>query len=562
MKFLDARRLTGPNVLSDLPGSILDVSCADSDVQMVVKSWHRLILPMLDALGWGNESTYHKPLAGGVSLAFSAPIDVLYAAAMVNEWAWQHIETAFEGERPGDFEQAVVEIRQAIEEEQNPALLALQQAAREHQVPFLWDDDEVSVGFGRGSQTWSIDEIPDADELDWQRYHGVPVGIVTGTNGKTTTVRLSTFILQGAGKQVGVSCTDWVAVNDNLIDRGDWSGPGGARMVLRQPTVDVAVLEAARGGLLRRGLGVERADAALLTNIAEDHLGDFGSSSLGELLDIKWVISRAVKQHGNLILNADDALLVEKMQNYPGKVICFSLDENNPYALAQLANGGEAFVLSNDQLIRLSGTTRDVICHVAEIPITLGGAARHNIANSLAAAALTYQLGASLDDIRNGLKSMDQAHNPGRCNLYEVGDVRVLVDFAHNPHAMQALFTMAEALPAKRRLLSFGQAGDRTDQLIRELARLGWAIGLDAVHVSELEMYHRGRNHGEVYALIKDELLICGARDDQIKHFELEIDALESALAWSQPGDLIIMLALGHRSLIQQRLQELSDSSS
>ena len=152
---------------------------------------------------------------------------------------------------------------------------------------------------------------------------------------------------------------------------------------------------------------------------------------------------------------------------------------------------------------------------------------------------------------------MLQDENPGRCNLYEVDDRNVLVDFAHNPAAMMALFDMARAVPAKRRVLCFGQAGDRTDPLIRELARDAWAIGLDRVIVSELANYHRGREHGEVFGIIKDELMRCGANASQIEHNETEMESFMSAIEWAQPGDLVIMLALGGAAAIQARLKEL-----
>ena len=184
--------------------------------------------------------------------------------------------------------------------------------------------------------------------------------------------------------------------------------------------------------------------------------------------------------------------------------------------------------------------------------------ARHNLANALAAAALTHALGASVRDIRRGLTSMSQRDNPGRTNIYEIGDVSVIMDFAHNPHALLALFDMARLLPARRRALAFGQAGDRPDPLIRELARRAWSIGLDRVMVSELANYYRGRNPGEVYGVIRDELLRSGAAPDQVDHFELETQALDAALEWAQPGDLVIMLALGDPAAIRAKLEVLS----
>ena len=390
----------------------------------------------------------------------------------------------------------------------------------------------------------------------------MPVGLVTGTNGKTTTVRLATHIARAANNNVGLSSTDYIAVNDRIIDRGDWSGPGGARTVLREQDVDIAILESARGGLLRRGLGVERADAALITNIAEDHLGDFGSRDLGELLDVKWIVSRAVRESGRLILNADDALLRGKAERYEGRIVWFSLDSANSLIQSCIESGALCFFLQGDELIKAESGSRELICRSKDIPITMGGAARHNVANSLAAAALTYCLGLSLEAIQKGLTTMVQDENPGRCNVYELEGVKVLVDFAHNPAAMHALFDMAEALPAKRRVLCFGQAGDRPDELIRQMTRDAWAIGLDRVIVSELAEYHRGREHGEVFAVIKDELLACGADASQIEHHEKELDSVSAALTWSQAGDLFIMLALGRPTEIRERLVELGAAQS
>lgn len=560
MEFLEARRLTGPSLLWSRPGSILDVRCSADEAGPVIEKWSTAVRRMLDAVGWSDEALCHWRLSGGVSLAFSGPIDALYAASAINEWAWACIESGESIEDLADFDEKAVEFQTLIEEERNPALLTLAAAAFDHGVSFLWDDDDVSVGLGTGSETWPFRGLPDPASLEWSKFHDIPVGVVTGTNGKTTTVRLATHIVRGTGKNVGVSCTDWIAVNDDIIERGDWSGPGGARNVLRQAAVDVAILETARGGLLRRGLGVNKADVALITNIAADHLGDFGSQNLQELLDIKWVVSRSVEGSGVLVLNADDELLVAKAKKYSGNLVWFSLDPKNEVVKQHASDGGLAFVLDENKLTRLAGKEREVICASDEIQITLAGAARHNIANSLAAAALTYCLGVSVEDIRTGLKSISQDDNPGRCNVYEISGVNVLLDFAHNPHAMQALFDMASGLPAKRRLLAFGQAGDRPDDLIRELAQGAWSIGLDAVIVSELEAYHRGRSHGDVYKVIHDELIRCGAHEDQLRHFDEELDSLDAALDWAEPGDLIIMLALADGLKIQEKLKVLSDT--
>ena len=558
MEYIDARRLTGPSLLWNKPGTILDVCCSDEEADQLIPFWDTNIRRMLNAVGWADESTCSWRLSAGVSLAFSAPVDALYAASEINEWAWACCDSEFNGADVPDFDETVKRMRTVIAEEENPGLLKLEAAAEAHGVTFLSDDDKASVGQGTGSLTWPVRKLPEPDELDWDSLHDIPAGLITGTNGKTSTVRLAAHIAGVSGKNVGLSSTDWIAVNDRVIDCGDWSGPGGARIVLRQQDVDLGILETARGGLLRRGLGVMKADAALITNVAEDHLGDFGSQNLGELLNVKWIVSRAVETSGSLILNADDELLVAKSAEFPGVIVWFTLNPDNPTVKEHTRNGGLAFVLDGDSLLRVDGNSIDTICESAEIPITLGGAASHNIANALAAAALTHCLGIPMSDIHEGLTSMSQDNNPGRSNVYSISDFKVLVDFAHNPHAMKALFNMAHALPAKRRLLAFAQAGDRTDESIRELARSAWSIGLDKVVVSELEAYARGRSRGEVFGIIRDELINCGARKDQIQHFMEETESLDAALDWAQPGDLIIMLALSDREAIQDKLKSLS----
>jgi UDP-N-acetylmuramyl tripeptide synthase len=556
MEFLDARRLTGPSLVFDGPACILDVACTPDEADTLVPVWADNVGCMLEALDWPSAEFAFVKLQGGISMAFTAPIDQLYVGSEINEWAWaaSAFELGITSDEP-DFDESLEALRKSSDEEANVELMWLIDEAAAQGKTLLWDDDFVSIGLGKGSETWKVREIPDAPE--WDRYHDVPVGVVTGTNGKTTTVRFATHILRRTNRSVGLSSTDWISVNDRVIDRGDWSGPGGARNVLRERDVDVAILETARGGLLRRGMGVERADAALITNISEDHLGDFGSRNLDELLAIKWIVSRVVRSQGHLILNAEDHLLVAKSKDYDGELVWFSLDPDNSVVREHIEAGGRAFLLDGDELLKVEDGRRELLCRSNEIPIALGGAARHNVANALSAAALTSSLGATVAEIATGLTTMVQDDNPGRCNIYDLNGIKILIDFAHNPAAMAALFDMASAIPAKRRVLCFGQAGDRTDELIRELARDAWEIGLDRVEVSELADYHRGREHGDVFRIIRDELLILGADDAQIVHHELEMESLEDAIDWAQPGDLVIMLALGGAAPVQARLKEL-----
>ncbi len=557
MEFLDARRLTGPNLFGPGPGAILDVRCTPDEARALIDSWEKHIGRLLDALGWENVPALHRQFIGGVSLVLPARIDALYTASAVTEWAYALCAADLTGSAAPDFDTTLAATRQATEAEANPPLLALEDTATARETAFLWDDDEVSLGHGRYSHCWPIDALPSPESLKWTQYRQVPVALITGTNGKTTTVRLAAHILRDTGKTVGMSSTESISINELIVERGDWSGPGGARAVLRNSDVEIAILETARGGLLRRGLAVTEADVALITNVAEDHFGDFASQSLDELLDIKWIVSKAVAKRGTLVLNADDALLVARSNTHAGRIDWFSLDAGNTFLKGGTAKGCRALVLSGEDLVMIDKGQRQVVCRVSEIPITLQGAAHHNIANALAAAAVTLRLGATLEQVRAGLKTMSPQKNPGRSNLYDVQGFRVLVDFAHNPHAMRALFVIARSLPANRRILCFGQAGDRTDEQIRELARSAWAIGLDRIVISELAAYARGRGPGEVHAILRDELQRSGAHSDQILYFEKESESFDAALQWARPGDLVILLALGGNAQVHEKLNAL-----
>jgi cyanophycin synthetase len=558
VKLLDSRRLTGVNVVWERPCAVVDVEFDEGDdVADFITNWCNKVATMLSAVGWPNEQTASHDFIGGVSLVVSAPIDGLYAAVELVEWAFEASVNELQQNDGDDFDGHVERLKNLIREEAYPRVLEMAAGAEKHAVAFLWDDDEVSVGLGKGSITWPATELPAT--VDWSKIHNIPVGVVTGTNGKTTTVRLASHIVRAAGRKVGLSSTDWIGVDDEIIERGDYSGPGGARTALRQRAIDVAILETARGGLLRRGLGPQRADAAVITNIAEDHLGDFGSQDLSELLDLKWIVMDALDDASVAILNADDPLLVQKAQRLTMPVIWFSLDPENSTLQRSTAAGGSVLTVVNDTISRIDGETRTALCAVNDVPITLQGSAKHNIANALAAVALSGGLGIPDEAIVAGLQSMTTNENPGRCNLFSIAGVDVLLDFAHNPEAMAAIFEIARDRPANRRVLCFGQAGDRTDEQIRELARGAWAIGLDRVIVSELADYRRGREPGEVYGLLKDELVRIGASTSQISHNELESESFAHALAWAEPGDFIIMLALGDATSLLRTIKALSD---
>ena len=542
MECLDSRRLTGPNLIMDGAGAVIDMRFGDCDAEAFIGEWQIQAQRMLQAVGWAGEQSHVRRYADGASLAISAPIDALYAATDINDWAWQAARSVVDKTGAPAIEEAAAGFREAIADEQNPALRELLAQARGRRLPCLVDDELLSIGLGRGSQTWPVDALPSPAEVDWACLHTIPVALITGTNGKTTSVRMTAAMVRAAGHVVGICSTDWIAVDDAIIERGDYSGPGGARAVLRDARVEIAILETARGGLLRRGLALDHADAVLITNIAEDHLGEFALHDLPALADLKWVVTKALDSTGRLILNADDPLLVERARECKDRMTWFSVDGDNTRLHQSLADGGDVFTVENGEMVHRSGDHRGALLPLAEISMTLGGAATHNVANALGAAGLAAALGIPLEAIATGLRATSREDHPGRLNIFEFDGVKAIVDFAHNPHGLKALFDTGSKLHAKRRLVLIGQAGDRSNKAIDELADAAWAMEPDRIIIKEMGRYARGRSKGEVPGMLRHRFLALGAPAGIIGYQEHELDGVREAVEWSQRGDVLILL--------------------
>lgn len=558
LKIEDSRRLTGPNLLSDRPGAILEVTVSGYPVERVIATWTAHARRLLDAVGWNAEAKYTRPFEGGANLALSAPIDALYAATEVNEAAWDATVAEITGEAVEDTGDVVARLNTYIADEQNPALLHLRDAAKKHGVSFLSDDDFVSIGLGKGATIWPVDALPNPADVDWNAVHDIPVALITGTNGKSTTVRLLSSIVKADGKAAGLTSTDFIRVGDEILDHGDYSGPGGARTLLRNHQVEVGLLEVARGGLLRRGLALPRADAALITNVAEDHLGEYGINTLPELANAKFVVNRALTQGGVLVLNADDAGIVKQAKHVSTTLCWFSLDAENPVLRSHLAAGGRACFVREGEIVYASAAGEESIIAVEDIPITLHGAAQHNMSNSLGAVGLAKALQISTSAIVGGLRAFrgDPTDNPGRGNYFDIKGARVLVDFAHNVHGLSAIVNTVSRMPAKRRLVTLGQAGDRSDEDIRSLVQAAWQSHPDQVVITALPGYERGRPEGEVPALIHTELNRLGASDAGIHHAPSCLDGVKAAIEWAEEGDLLLLLVLTQREEVFHFLQE------
>ncbi len=387
----------------------------------------------------------------------------------------------------------------------------------------------------------------------------IPVVAVTGTNGKTTVTRLIAHLFASAGLRVGMTNTDGVYVNGRTIDRGDCSGPKSARNVLAHPDVDAAVFETARGGVLREGLGFDRCQVAVVTNIGSgDHLGLNYITTVEDLAVLKRVIVQNVAPGGWGVLNAADPNVALMAEVCPGGVIFFAADRQLPVMAQHRAQGRRVVYVEGDAIVAAEGSWRERLL-LRELPITRNGSIPFQVENVMAAVAAGWGAGLSWDAIRRGLASFvnDADNAPGRFNLMEIDGATVIADYGHNPDAMRALVAAVDALPqtpGQRRSVVISGAGDRRDQDIREQTEILGAA-FDTVVLYQ-DACQRGRADGEVLGLLREGLR-GAARSREVLEVHGEFLAIDTALAALRPGDLCLVLidqvdaALDH---LRQRL--------
>jgi cyanophycin synthetase len=381
--------------------------------------------------------------------------------------------------------------------------------------------------------------------------HDIGIIAVTGTNGKTTTVRLTAHIMSTAGYSVGMTTTDGIYVRDHLIAEGDMSGPYSAQVVLRDPLVDCAVLETARGGILRSGLGYKTADVGVVLDVAPDHLGLKNIRDINELAKVKAVVAEAVRKGGTTVLNADDPMCVDMTQYCRERVIFFSLRATNPVVLEHVDRGHAAVVCEQDYVAILENDHFIPVARVVDIPLTLEGRAVFNIRNALAATAATYALGVSAEEISRGLTSFlpSPLQTPGRVNLKRIADVDYLLDYGHNPHAYKALLDLVRQLGDRRRIIVFDAVGDRRDEDIEEICRLV-APMFDAAFLYEADDL-RGRAPGALMDLQMRFLTASGLDAAAIEKVPVEPDAIRRASEIAKSGDLVCYMTGRVQSAIQ-----------
>ncbi|HHY81136.1 MAG TPA: cyanophycin synthetase [Clostridiales bacterium] len=371
--------------------------------------------------------------------------------------------------------------------------------------------------------------------------HSIPIISVTGTNGKTTTTRMIAHILRNQGMTVGMTTTGGIYINDKCIMKGDTTGPASAMTILADKTIDVAVLETARGGIIRSGLGYDLADVGVLTNISDDHLGLDGVESMEDLLHVKSLVIEAVKSNGYAVLNADDQLVVQAASRTKANIIYFSMQEDNLIIHRHIAEGGIAVFLKDNYITLATGNGLLKSLSVLQIPAAYGGKLVHNIENCLAAFSVAYALNIPLQVIEGALTSFynDDIHNPGRFNIYNIRDFRVVVDYGHNPAGYRRITEAVKKMGGSRLVGIIGIPGDRSDDAVHTVGAIAGSV-FDKVIIKE-DKDLRGRSPGEISRLLLEGVLSGGLPRKAVSMIRNEEEALRKAIRNASAGDIIVV---------------------
>jgi cyanophycin synthetase len=377
----------------------------------------------------------------------------------------------------------------------------------------------------------------------------IPVVAVTGTNGKTTTSRMIAHIARTWGKHVGWSNTDGIYVDGVQVEAGDYSGPSGAGRVLAYEHVELAVTETARGGILLKGIGLTRNDVSVVTNVSADHLGLQGIDTLDQLAEVKAVVPHITRKSGWAVLNADDPRVFAMRQVIRAQPWVFSRYPDSPAVREVLGQGGRATTVIDGWVSVLSPNADPVpLVELVDVPMTLAGLSRFNVENALAAASAALAIGVPQPTVVEGLRSFrpDAEHNPGRMNLFSIGEISVVMDLAHNEAGLEALVEIMNGVrrPGARLLLGLGAVGDRQDEL---LERLGEIAGMhaDVVAIGHKKAYLRGRSQAGLDDLLRAGLARVGTT--AVASYDTEVESLVALFGQAKPGDVVGLMCHAER---------------
>lgn len=545
MSLYDAKffssRLLGQNRFFTSAGAVLDV-VIQHDNDDLVKCYLNELERLLVALPIKEYEIKTLVFSSGVNIALKYPYDLLMVACEILDWVWEDIVDLTDRGIPVNFERSVKRFKKIIKENQKVILRKIYAKAQSLGFNFFIYKDLLILGSGKQQFRAPLNLITKLGDIPWKKIGNIPSVLITGTNGKTTTTRLTEFICRKAGLFSGYCSTDWVMVNGKSLGEGDLSGPTGHQMVLMHPKLDVAVLEVARGGLVKRGLLPNYATAATVTNIAYDHIGQNGIDTLLELAKTKGVVYSALANDGLAVINLDDEyipqLQIDKRKAYLSTKM--SAIEIRRYLTCD-----NFVVYLENSLIIIATQKQDIkLNDITTVPLTVCGLAKYNFENILHAVALTYALGIEPHLIQRGLRLFggDVKSNFGRWNHYHsIRYGELVVDIAHNPAGLLSVLNLAKDYRKLHGLtgqlgLMYGVTGDRRETL-PEIAEIICKMEVDFVVIKEFQESLRGSELGEMPQLVYEALIAGGYPDTQIKIIPNELEAVQFILNQAQPQD-------------------------
>ena len=543
-----ASRLLGQNRFFNDCGAMLDVDVSEN----IAETSERFIVEfkrLLEMLPIKYSGLVVKNYSSGFIVVIQYPYDLLNAMCDIMDRMWEEYAKYVDNQTPIDFERLLQKSNRFLNKEQNPVIREVYLLAREKKVNFFIYKDNLYIGSGIKRFCIPVKDLHSTVNIPWDTVGDIPILIVTGTNGKTTTARLTEFICRNSGKKTGSCDSDFVMINGQITEEGDLSGPQGNQLVLMNPEVEVAVLEVARGGLVKRGLLPNYAVAATVTNIANDHIGQSGIENQTDLALLKGVVYAGVKQSGTVIINLDDANIAglpHSANEVKRAYISAKLSENQVSAF--LTEDNFVVFIENDNIVLKTKTARNVLNNLKHVPLTVEGLAKYNYENILHALSLCYALGLTLDQIQDGLAKFgsDDKSNFGRWNYFK-SDTHghMVVDTAHNSAGLSLVLKLAHDFRKLHKLqgrlgLMYGITGDRR-AMAPELSKIVIDNHVDHLVIKEILTAMRGSEVGEMPQLFKAELLHQGYPENKIEIISSELENAKFILGQSKPDDVYIL---------------------
>lgn len=553
-------RLLGQNRFFDVPGAVMDISLTENN-QAVADLYQAELIKLLDLLPIKDYSVKVQVFSSGVNIAMSYPYDLLMVACDILDWVWYDVVDLLDKELAINLERSQRRFKARIKDNQQLLLRRIYDKARKKQLNFLVHDDLLILGSGVTQFRTKLNLISKISDIPWKQIANIPCVLITGTNGKTTTTRLTEFICRRAKLKSGYCSSDWVMVNGKQVINGDLSGPTGHQQVLMHPKVEVAILEVARGGLVKRGLLPNYVTAATITNISHDHIGQSGINNLSDLAQAKGIVYQAIKADGIAVVNLDDAHICDlSLVNSRKAYLSTKLSENQ---ISTYLNASNFVVFLEDGKIVIKTLQEKLTLNkIDSLPITIYGLAHYNNENVLHAVALCFSLGLSSAQISHGLARFgaDEKSNFGRWNHYtSMNKGHLVVDLAHNPVGLANILELAQGFRRLENLtgkfsLLYGNTADRRET-IPEIVALIIRYEVEEVTIKEFQTALRGSQVGEMPELFYNELIQQGFPATQIKIIANEVDAVNMILTQAKPEDFHLLCVHEHITEITTQLR-------